>query len=78
MWWMLEDVLDEVRYGAAEIASKCGVKICEAKNAVLRGKSDDAYDDEDESEVRCISNIIETEQPVHMKLEKCNSEDLPD
>ena len=76
MWWMLEDIIDEVRYSAAEAASKCSLKICEAKNAVLYGKSDNAYDDEDECEYTGIS--IGTRQPVYLKPEKCNSEGQSD
>lgn len=60
MWWMLEDIIDEVRYSAAEAASKCSLKICEAKKAVLYGKSDNAYGDEDECEDTGISISIGT------------------
>lgn len=78
MWWMLEDIIDEVRYSAAEAASKCSLKICEAKNAALYGKPDNAYDDGDECEDTGISISIGTRQPVYLKPEKCNSEGQPD
>ena len=78
MWLLLEDIIDAGRYSAAEAASKCSLKICEAKNAVLYGKSDNAYDDEDECEDTGISISIGTRQPVYLKPEKCNSEGQPD